>query len=62
MKSKEKQIEELQTQVASLQKDKERIKSENLMLRRVDKDRRQFDPEEYKRLQTENQELNTQLE
>lgn len=46
MKIKEKQVEELQTQVATLQKERDRMKSENQMLRRVDKDRRNGESEE----------------
>jgi hypothetical protein len=52
----------LSQQVQSLQKEKERLKSENLMLRRVDKDRRTGENEEAKRLQDENLELQQQLE
>ena len=50
LKIKEKQIEDLQTQATALQKEKDRLKSENQMLRRVDKDRRNVDPEDYRRL------------
>jgi chromosome segregation ATPase len=50
LKIKDKQIEELQGQVTALQKEKDRLKSENQMLRRVDKDRRNVDPEDYRRL------------
>ena len=50
LKIKEKQIEELQVQVTALLKEKDRLKSENQMLRRVDKDRRHVDPEDYRRL------------
>lgn len=50
LKIKEKQIEELQAQATALQKEKDRLKSENQMLRRVDKDRRNVDPEDYRRL------------
>jgi N-methylhydantoinase B/oxoprolinase/acetone carboxylase alpha subunit len=62
MKIKEKQIEDLTNQVSSLQKERERLKSENQMLRRVDKDRRQVDPEDYRRLQSENQSLAEHLD
>lgn len=50
LKIKEKQIEDLQGQLTALQKEKDRLKSENQMLRRVDKDRRNVDPEDYRRL------------
>lgn len=61
MKIKDKQIEELQSQVSTLQKERDRLKSESLMLRRVDKDRRNGENEEIKRLQDENNELNERL-
>ncbi len=50
MKIKEKQIEDLQSQLTSLQKEKDRLKSENLMLRRVDKDRRSGDSDDVRKL------------
>ena len=50
LKLKDAQVLELQTQLATLQKERERLKSENQMLRRVDKDRRAGETEDLKRL------------
>jgi len=50
IKLKDAQVLDLQTQLASLQKERERLKSENQMLRRVDKDRRTGETEDLKRL------------
>lgn len=57
LKLKDAQVLDLQTQLAALQKERERLKSENQMLRRVDKDRRAGETEDLKRLQTANEEL-----
>lgn len=62
LRLKEKQIEELSTQVQGLSKEKDRLKSENLMLRRVDKDRRAGETDEIKKIQVENDELKQRLE
>jgi|LauGreDrversion4_2_1035121.scaffolds.fasta_scaffold75506_2 hypothetical protein len=62
LKLKEAQVADLQNQLATLQKEKERLKSENQMLRRVDKDRRAGETEDIKRLEELNQELQEKLE
>lgn len=62
LKLKETQVADLQAQVAALTKEKERLKSENQMLRRVDKDRRAGETEDLKRLEDLNAELQGKLE
>lgn len=58
MNIKEKQIEEFKGQLSTLQKERDRLKSENLMLRRVEKDRRSGEYDELKVLSDQNKELN----
>ena len=48
--------------MASLTKERERLKSENQMLRRVDKDRRSTENEEVKRLMEENESLQAKID
>lgn len=61
MRIKEKQVEELQATTAALQKERDRLKSENGMLRRVDRDRRGGESEEMKKMVEENAELGAKL-
>ena len=62
MRIKEKQIEELTTQASALQKERDRLKSENGMLRRVDKDRRSGESDEVRKVMDQNSELSDRLE
>ena len=62
MRIKEKQIEDLATQASALQKERDRLKSENGMLRRVDKDRRSGESDEVRKVMEQNSELSDRLE
>jgi hypothetical protein len=62
MRLKDKQLEDLNAAQTSLQKERDRLKSENGMLRRVDKDRRTGDTEEVRRYMEENAELQARIE
>jgi hypothetical protein len=62
MRLKDKQLEDLTAAHTSLQKERDRLKSENGMLRRVDKDRRTGDTEEVRRYIEENAELQARIE
>ena len=62
MRIKEKQIEDLSTQASALQKERDRLKSENGMLRRVDKDRRSGESDEVRKVMEQNSEISDRLE
>ena len=62
MRLKDTQISELQAANTALMKEKERLKSENGMLRRVDKDRRGGESEEVRRVVEENREMAARIE
>ncbi|CDW71439.1 UNKNOWN [Stylonychia lemnae] len=61
IKIKERQIADLNGQVQSLTKDRERLKSENQMLRRCEKDRKSISNEDLKKLEHENKNLMEKL-